>query len=58
MNRAENLARIERCLRILQGTETVPAAELARFPQLVAAEYARAEARRRPIPQLPFDQAA
>ncbi|HSD16809.1 MAG TPA: hypothetical protein VLC71_06035 [Thermomonas sp.] len=58
MNRADNLARIERCRRILEGTETVPAAELQQFPQLVAAEYARAEARRAPTPQLDLAEAA
>jgi hypothetical protein len=58
MNRADNLARIERCRRILAGTESVPVAELKQFPQLVAAEYARAEARRAPTPQLRLAEVA
>ncbi len=55
MNAAEGYAR---CIRIAEGTEDVPADELAQFRSLVAREAARAEARRRPSPQLQLDQAA
>ena len=58
MNASQNAERLARCRRIAEGTESVPEAELRAFPQLCAREIARAEARRKPVPQLPLPEAA
>lgn len=56
--RAATLAQLERCRRIAEFKEDQSESERAAFPSLVAREYARAEARRQPTPQLQLPEAA
>jgi hypothetical protein len=52
------LAHFERCRRVAEGREEPSDDERAAFPALIAREYARAEARREPTPQLQLPEAA
>ena len=58
MTPAEVDERFARCLRLIKGTEDATPQEIAERPVLVAREYARAEARRCPHPQMELPVAA